>query len=300
MRFAVLVVPLILGARPGAAQPPDWTRYSVMTPAGPDETPPEVFRKVSRLVYGEHKILKGEYSAWHLAKIYGTTATSLQTTNNDEMLILYPGKKVIVHNYKNAQLYEIKKASETLDHIVSKWYKNPREALLFRQQIVLANKLPGSAMLGDYEFLKGARVLLPNVRMNWDNYQFPFPGRMIFSSGFGFRRHPLQKQRKFHEGLDIPKPWGTAVFPSRSGKVIEAGWTEGYGMLLVIRHRDGATTRYGHLSKIFVKVGQEVQRGRTLIGRVGSTGLSTGPHLHFEVRDKNGKPVNPRTKIGHR
>jgi murein DD-endopeptidase MepM/ murein hydrolase activator NlpD len=71
-------------------------------------------------------------------------------------------------------------------------------------------------------------------------------------------------------------------------------------MIIVIRHKGGETTRYGHLSKIYVKAGQLVQRGRTLIGRVGSTGLSTGPHLHFEVRDKNGRAVNPQTKIGRR
>ena len=282
------------------AQPPDWHRYSVLTEAGPEETPPVIFQKVNRLVYNEHKIQRGEYSAWHLAKVYRTTAMSLQTTNNDEMLVLYPGKKVLVHN-KDGQLYQVRKASETLDAVVGRWYKDSRQAVRFKEQIVMVNKLPGSAMLEDYEFLKGARLLLPKVKMIFDTYSFPFQdGRPAVSSGYGLRRHPMQKTKKFHEGLDYPKPWGTPVFPSRSGKVVEADWTEGYGMLLVIRHSDGATTRYGHLSRIFVRVGQMVQRGRTLIGRVGSTGLSTGPHLHFEVRDKNGKAHNPRTKIGRR
>jgi murein DD-endopeptidase MepM/ murein hydrolase activator NlpD len=101
-----------------------------------------------------------------------------------------------------------------------------------------------------------------------------------------------------HEGLDIPKPYGTPVYPARSGRVTLAGWHEGYGMLIEIRHFNGEATRYGHLSKIYVKPGDVVQRGKTLIGRVGSTGISTGPHLHFEVRDRNGNPVNPMGTIG--
>jgi len=82
--------------------------------------------------------------------------------------------------------------------------------------------------------------------------------------------------------------------------VVEAGWHEGYGLLVIIRHRDGYTTRYGHLSQITVKAGQAVRRDRTLIGKVGSTGISTGPHLHFEMRTPDGKPFNPRVKIGGR
>ena len=82
-------------------------------------------------------------------------------------------------------------------------------------------------------------------------------------------------------------------------RVIEAGWHEGYGQLIEIRHKNGESTRYGHLSKIYVHPGQMVQANKTLIGRVGSTGLSTGPHLHFEIRDKNGKAVNPMASIGH-
>jgi murein DD-endopeptidase MepM/ murein hydrolase activator NlpD len=81
--------------------------------------------------------------------------------------------------------------------------------------------------------------------------------------------------------------------------VVGAGWHEGYGKLIEIRHKNGETTRYGHLSEIYVKPGDVVQRTRTMIGRVGSTGISTGPHLHFEVRDKRGRPVDPNRKIGH-
>ncbi|UPT73383.1 MAG: M23 family metallopeptidase [Elusimicrobiota bacterium] len=123
---------------------------------------------------------------------------------------------------------------------------------------------------------------------------------MRISSRFGSRYHPVLKRRRMHDGLDIPKPYGTPIFPARSGRVVEAGWHDGYGQLVVIKHNNGETTRYGHMSKTMVKVGDLVQRGKTMIGRVGSTGISTGPHLHFEVRDRNGKAVNPQQKIGKR
>ncbi|MEK7858980.1 MAG: M23 family metallopeptidase [Elusimicrobiota bacterium] len=279
----------------------DWARFSVLTPAGPEEPDPAVFTRVKRLLYADHKVAKGEYSAWHLAKNYGTTAMSLQTTNNDELILLYPGKKVVVHN-KEGLLYEVKKDSETLERIVSKFHRDPREAQKFRESVVLVNRLPGSALLGDYEFSRGARLLLPKISMSFDTYRFPFEsaGAPRISSRFGARYHPVLKRRRMHDGLDLPKPWGTPVFPSRTGKVIEAGWNEGYGQVIVIRHSDGFTTRYGHLSKILVKVGQMVQRGKTMIGRVGSTGISTGPHLHFEVRNREGKAINPGAKIGRR
>lgn len=281
--------------------PAEWARYSVLTPAGPAEPAPEVFTKLKGLVYAEHKVAKEEYSAWQLAKRYGTTAMSLQTTNNDELILLYAGKKIVVHN-KDGLLYEVRKDSETLDQIVGKYRHDKEGARKFKESVILANNLPGSSFIGSYEFEKGDRVLLPKVQISFDTYRFPFEsaGWPRISSRFGTRTHPITKTRKFHEGMDMAKPWGTNVYPSRSGVVIEVGWHGGYGQLITIRHADGFTTRYGHLSRILVKVGQTVQRGRTVIGHVGSTGLSTGPHLHFEVRDRNGRALSPGTKIGRR
>lgn len=268
---------------------------------GPEEPSPEVFKGLKRLVYADHKVKKGEYSSWHLAKAYGTNSMSLQTTNGHEMLILHPGMKVVVHN-KDGMLYEVKRDGETLDEIVARHHKERKAALRFKESVITANRLPASALLDDHEFSKGTRLLLPKVTMVFDTYRFPFMGSgwPRISSRFGRRYHPVLKRYKVHEGLDLPQPWGTPVVPARSGQVVEAGWREGYGMLVVIRHADGATTRYGHLSKIQVKAGQLVQRGKTVIGRVGSTGLSTGPHLHFELRDKAGRTLNPVSKIGRR
>lgn len=301
-----MIAALLLAALPALAQTapaldPAFARYSVLTEAGPPEPSAEVVRSLKRLTWSNHVIAKGEWGVNQVAKNFGTDVMSLQTTNNDELLILSPGRKIVVHN-KKGQLYEVKKATETLDHIIGQVHRDRQQAMKYKQVVVMANKLPGVALMTDYEFSKGQKVLLPDVKRVYDTYYFPLGGwgwgRV--SSRFGSRYHPVLKRRKSHEGMDLPRPWGTPVYPSRSGRVVEAGWHEGYGQLIVIRHADGATTRYGHLSKIHVKVGQLVERGKTLIGRVGSTGLSTGPHLHFEVRDRNGKAVNPGSKIGRR
>lgn len=290
------------GAGPIVAPPAaDFARYSVLTPAGPVEPEAAIMSKLHRLVWADHVIQRGDYSVGQLAKEYGTTAMSLQTTNNDELLLLNPGRKLVVHN-KNGQLYEVRKSSESLDHIIARIHRDRAQALRYKGLVVMVNHLPGAALLGQYDLYKGQRVLLPNVSVSWDTYRFPFAGFGWgrISSGFGMRYHPLLHRARYHDGLDIAKPWGTPVYPARSGRVVEAGWSEGYGQLIVIKHPDGWTTRYGHLSKIYVRIGQLVQRGKTLIGRVGSTGLSTGPHLHFEVRDRGNRPVNPRVKIGRR
>lgn len=290
----------VRAAGPFVSSPaPDFARYSVLTPAGPVEPDAAVMSKLKRLVWAEHVVQRGDNSVNQLAKEYGTTTMSLQTTNNDELLILNPGHKLTVHN-KNGQLYEVRKSSESLDHIIGRVHRDKAQALKYKALVVLVNRLPGAALLGEYDLYKGQRVLLPNVSVTWDTYRYPLSGAIRITSGFGMRYHPLLHRARYHDGFDIAKPWGTPVFPARSGHVVEAGWSEGYGQLIVIKHADGWTTRYGHLSKILVKVGQMVQRGKTMIGRVGSTGLSTGPHLHFEIRDRNNRPVNPRAKIGRR
>ena len=110
---------------------------------------------------------------------------------------------------------------------------------------------------------------------------------------FGFRRNPFGgRSYEFHPGLDIDGERGDNVIAPGNGNVTKAGWTGGYGNMIEINHGNGITTRYGHLSKIEVAVGDSVTRGQ-LIGYIGSTGRSTGPHLHFEFR-LNDKSINPR------
>ncbi|MDM9380071.1 peptidoglycan DD-metalloendopeptidase family protein [Chlorogloeopsis sp. ULAP01] len=120
---------------------------------------------------------------------------------------------------------------------------------------------------------------------------FTYPSDAPTSSPFGWRIHPILGYRRFHAGLDFAASYGSTIRAADSGTVIFAGWYGGYGRAVIINHGNGITTLYGHCSELYVTEGQSVQRGQA-IAAVGSTGLSTGPHLHFEVR-KNGTPVDP-------
>ncbi|MBS1723998.1 MAG: peptidoglycan DD-metalloendopeptidase family protein [Armatimonadetes bacterium] len=126
----------------------------------------------------------------------------------------------------------------------------------------------------------------------------PYKGRFIlpvngrFSSPFGYRIHPISHTRKMHTGQDIAASSGTPIKAAGPGVVISTGWRGGYGNTVIIDHGGGISTLYGHCSRIFAHAGQKVATGDR-IAAVGSTGYSTGPHLHFEVR-VNGSPVNPR------
>lgn len=117
----------------------------------------------------------------------------------------------------------------------------------------------------------------------------PVPGRI--TSGFGYRRHPVFKISKLHTGIDFAAPMGTPVHAAAGGIVYFAGWWGGYGNVVILDHGGGWATVYAHNSSFAVSAGQSVQAGQ-VISYSGSTGLSTGPHVHFEVR-KNGVPINP-------
>ena len=110
-------------------------------------------------------------------------------------------------------------------------------------------------------------------------------------SGFGTRIHPVYKVKKFHAGLDFPARIGTAIQATGEGVVVETGWHQGYGNCVRISHGYGYETLYGHMSKITARRGEKVTKGQK-IGEVGDTGLSTAPHLHYEVHYK-GNPINP-------
>jgi murein DD-endopeptidase MepM/ murein hydrolase activator NlpD len=134
---------------------------------------------------------------------------------------------------------------------------------------------------------------LAQIREEEQRYRWPVHGRI--SSYFG-RRNLGMGTSGFHRGLDVSAPHGTAIRAARSGTVTLAGWSSGgYGLLIKVRHRGQEETWYAHHSEIYVKVGQYVTQGE-IIGAVGSTGLSTGPHLHFELHQR-GRPVDPLSQL---
>ncbi|GAC1396916.1 MAG: peptidoglycan DD-metalloendopeptidase family protein [Vulcanimicrobiaceae bacterium] len=124
---------------------------------------------------------------------------------------------------------------------------------------------------------------------------FGWPASGPITDPFGMRMHPVTHQWRMHNGLDIGAPMGATITASAAGKIIYAGWEGGYGNTIIIDHGGAASTLYGHCSQLFVSEGQDVQRGQA-IGAVGSTGISTGPHLHFEIRI-NGVAVDPSSRL---
>lgn len=122
--------------------------------------------------------------------------------------------------------------------------------------------------------------------------EFPIAINSPVTSEFGWRIHPITGERRFHSGMDFGAAKGSPIYAVDAGRVESAGDKGGYGNAVVIRHNARISTLYGHASQLYVSTGQWVQRGQ-MIAAVGSTGLSTGPHLHFEVR-VNGVAQNPR------
>jgi len=125
-------------------------------------------------------------------------------------------------------------------------------------------------------------------------FRMPLPDSVLTSS-YGFRRSPIDGHDRMHEGVDLAAPLGTSVFAARDGSVVAAGEDPVLGLRVIIEHDGGLRTIYGHLSRITVMLNQMVRSG-TIVGAVGSTGLSTGPHLHFEIR-LSGKARDPSSYL---
>lgn len=133
----------------------------------------------------------------------------------------------------------------------------------------------------------------PNLPAFSGSFGRPCNGRI--TSGYGMRHHPILKRSRMHTGVDFGAGNGSPIYAAAGGVVVSASYSGGYGNLVIIDHGGGITTCYAHCSRMNVRSGQSVRKGQQ-IANVGSTGLSTGPHLHFEVR-VNGRPVNPMGRI---
>lgn len=172
----------------------------------------------------------------------------------------------------------------------------------YKQAVYVANLMSDETQLkiGSEIFLPGAKVAAviasagrtsarTTVTTSSRKFRWPVMGKI--SSVFGWRRSPFGRRRVFHSGLDIRAPRGRVIVAAGDGRVVHSGWMGGYGRTIVISHPGGMSTLYGHCSSLLVRNGATVRSGQQ-IARVGSTGRSTGNHLHFEVR-KNGTPQNP-------
>ena len=190
----------------------------------------------------------------------------------------------IEKSYKN-QKSQFEKDSETLTDYKQQLQKD--KATLEREEDAMERQSQQiTAWIQSLYASQPKRARMGSGRLTW-----PVLSCHSLSSPFGWRIHPISGRSRFHSGIDIPASYGSAIIAPENGVVISAGWQGGYGKAIIIDHGGGLSTLFGHTSAIYVSTGQTVKRGQT-IAVIGSTGYSTGPHLHFEVR-QNGNPSNP-------
>ena len=204
-----------------------------------------------------HEVAAGE-TLWGIARASGLRVETLATANHISMdSVLHPGQALVIPSQDG-----------------------PVPMAGARQA-----RLRGPAVSG------GPKLTFQNAPLLGDSWPLAQPSEGMITSPFGWRIHPIFGTREFHTGLDIANRLGTPVRAAESGIVRFVGWMGGYGRLVIVTHANGLETSYSHLSTMVVSLGQRVGRGQVL-GRMGSTGWSTGPHLLFEVR-RNGVAVDP-------
>ena len=160
------------------------------------------------------------------------------------------------------------------------------------EKLVKANEANDAAILRQMNASASrTTVYTGNGKFTW-----PLPASSRISSEYGYRTSPISGKREFHNGLDIPAPYGSAIVATEAGTVTYSGWMNGYGYTIIIDHGSGITSLYGHNSSLVAKKGQKVSRGQT-IAKCGSTGWSTGNHCHFTI-SKGGSAVNPHSYVG--
>ncbi|MBK9430615.1 MAG: M23 family metallopeptidase [Elusimicrobia bacterium] len=249
--------------------------------------------KLGRVVVGQYEVRDTDTLS-SVAKTFGSGPDYLRSTNRLASVNLPPGKTLLVHNGLG-MLYQVREKNgrpESLQDIAKRYNLKP-------ESVARANGLSGVSLLSGAWLEAGSVLFLPTVRLRFSDYILPVAwsrGQRMISSGYGMRRHPISRTRRFHQGLDMPRPAGSPVRSAREGRVIFAGWRGAYGRLIILKHANGICTWYGHLSTIDVQAGDKIKQGQ-FIGRVGSSGQATGPHLHFEVRDRYGNTMNPKKSI---
>lgn len=271
-------------SRPPAASlnPPAETAISETAPVAPASATPAIIT---------HTVATGD-TLWDIAAKYNTDVESIMSLNSlTRSSSLKIGQSLRILTIKGA-VHQVK-SGDSIDRLAAVYGVKA-------DVIVSANNLPDAAKLaiGQELIIPGGKTTTVATTSRGGTTRpttpttpttstksYSWPVRGVLTSGFGSR------WGKLHAGIDIGVPTGTAVKAARAGTVTLAGWYGNYGYAVIIDHGGGATTLYGHNSQLLAKVGDKVEVG-DVIARSGSTGKSTGPHVHFEVR-LNGKAVNP-------
>jgi len=239
-----------------------------------------------------YTVVKGD-NLWTISQRYDVKMNTIISTNNlKEISRLSIGQKLKlpITNMDIAKVegYSKDAVAEEIIYYVKKGenlWSISREYNVKIEAIIAANNITNASKISTGQQLRIPNV--PGARSNIGNFIWPVRGRV--TSPFGAR--VLNGRKEFHSGIDIGAPNGTNIVAAESGLVSYAGYMRGYGNVIILSHNGGYSTVYAHCSVMLVNKGQRVNQ-RTIIGKVGSTGYSTGPHLHFEVRS-GGKPVNP-------
>jgi murein DD-endopeptidase MepM/ murein hydrolase activator NlpD len=261
----------------------------------------------------KHKIEKGE-NYWVLAEEYGISVDNLIKAKPErlqigqEVSLIVPEPLINVCTVENV-IYDEKIQFDVVYEDNSSLYKDEYRIknygvygskeitaeLVKRDGKELGKVILDESIVSDpvtKVVYKGTKN--PPPRIGTGTFSKPL-NRGTITSGYGSRYHPVYRIYKKHTGVDIAAPYGTPVLASDGGKVIFAGWKSGYGKCVIVDHGGNLSSLYAHMSSINVSVGEKIYKGKT-VGKVGSTGTSTGNHLHFEIR-KLGNDVNPSSYI---
>lgn len=238
------------------------------------------------LCYSTYRVKKGDMIGFIADSFDVTQDTIISVNNIHQSRLIQPGQYLKIPSMPGI-LYTVKTGGETVDSIAEKYEVSA-------EKCARVNSLQAAEPLA-----AGATLFVPDAQLDWvtrqeingDLFHKPLHSRYWLSSYFGWRSSPFSGQRSYHTGVDMASPQGTAVYAALAGTVSSVGYNNVYGNYIIITHHSGYKTLYAHLSAVLVTQGRYVTT-ETRIGKVGSTGMSTGPHLHFTVY-KNGKLVNP-------
>lgn len=246
--------------------------------------PEEVY---TGLAYFSYRVKQGEVIS-KIASNFGISEDTITSVNN-----IKAARRLQIGQYlriptMSGILYTVRENNETPASIAKKYEVDA-------EKCALVNNLSQEEALTE-----GKTIFVPDALMdritkleiNGDLFKKPLRGGYYFSSRYGWRTSPFDSSRRsFHSGIDMACRSGTPIYAALEGKVTTAGWSEVFGNYVIVSHHSGYKTLYGHMSSISTKKGAYVTTS-TVLGKVGSTGLSTGPHLHFTVY-KNNRTVNP-------
>lgn len=238
------------------------------------------------LCYFTYRVKKGDMIGFIADKFDITQDTIISVNNIHQSRLLQIGQYLKIPSMPGI-VYTVRKNGETVSSIAEKYE-------------VSAEKCAGVNHLEkEKELVAGTTLFVPDAQLDWvtrqeingDLFHKPLHSRYWLSSYYGWRQSPFSGKRSYHSGVDMAAPIGTSIYAALGGTVTSVGYNNVYGNYVIVTHHSGYKSLYGHMSATLVTRGQYVDTN-TRIGKVGSTGMSTGPHLHFTVY-KFGKTVNP-------